>query len=179
MPVIIAVVLFPLLLLLLTHKSRGTVAASRVEFFDTTAVPGYSDFKAFGVEMDEQSNLTLYEALYPLLGIAHRSRNRGVGLDCSGLVRKVYKKAYGIKLGGGSEDIYHQSVPIKKEELQEGDLVFFKIYSEQIDHLGIYLKEGKFIHTSSAMGVTINDLGERYYQDHYFGAGRLKKEEKD
>ena len=59
-------------------------------------------------------------------------------------------------------------------ELRTGDLVFFKINNDKISHVGIYLKNNKFIHASSYRGVTVNDLDESYYKKYYYASGRVK-----
>jgi cell wall-associated NlpC family hydrolase len=63
---------------------------------------------------------------------------------------------------------------ISKSKLQEGDLVFFNTFGNDISHVGIYLKDGKFAHTSTSKGVTVSSLNERYYQKNYRAAGRVK-----
>lgn len=61
-----------------------------------------------------------------------------------------------------------------KSELQPGDAVFFASSSQAIGHVGIYIGDGQFIHSSSGAGyVTINSLDESYYSRMYVGARRI------
>ncbi|MBX9449881.1 MAG: C40 family peptidase [Taibaiella sp.] len=63
-----------------------------------------------------------------------------------------------------SRDQYSISKKIgSKDELREGDLVFFKIRSRAISHVGIYLADGKFAHASSSKGVVISSLDQDYW----------------
>ncbi|MBR1543663.1 MAG: C40 family peptidase [Muribaculaceae bacterium] len=98
------------------------------------------------------------------------------GTDCSGFVMEVFKAVYDIKLERNSAKIYENNCKkIKKNDLREGDLVFFITGSKnRISHVGIYLNDGDFVHASSSKGVTINNLTQRYYTNHYAGSGRVK-----
>ena len=63
--------------------------------------------------------------------------------------------------------------PVNKEDLKEGDLVFFKIKSKAISHVGVYLGNNKFAHASSSRGVMISNLNEAYWKRYYYKGGRL------
>ena len=75
---------------------------------------------------------------------------------------------------GSSASIYHQCSAISKDKLKEGDLVFFKIDSKEISHVGIYLQNNKFIHATTKAGVMIDDLNEEYYRKYFKGGGAIK-----
>ena len=64
-------------------------------------------------------------------------------------------------------------IPVKKEDLQEGDLIFFKIKDDAISHVGIYLKDNHFIHASLSMGVIISNLDGKYYRERFVSGKRL------
>ena len=57
--------------------------------------------------------------------------------------------------------------------MQEGDLVFFKIKSSAISHVGVYIGDNKFAHASSSKGVMISNLNEPYWSRYYYKGGRL------
>ncbi|MDO7743749.1 MAG: NlpC/P60 family protein, partial [Pedobacter sp.] len=63
--------------------------------------------------------------------------------------------------------------PLPKDELKEGDLVFFKIKSTRITHIGIYLGDDRFAHASSSRGVVISNLNEPYYSRFFYKGGRI------
>jgi len=63
--------------------------------------------------------------------------------------------------------------PISKDELKEGDLIFFKIKSHYISHMGVYIGDNKFAHASSSRGVMISNLDESYWKRYYYKSGRL------
>lgn len=97
------------------------------------------------------------------------------GVDCSCFAKSVYSEVYGINLERSSKNQYKQCKPIKKvKKLKEGDLVFFKISGGKVDHVGIYLKDGKFIHASTKRGVVMSSLDEKYYAKRFFRGGRVK-----
>jgi murein DD-endopeptidase / murein LD-carboxypeptidase len=102
--------------------------------------------------------------------------NSHAGIDCSGLVTRVFS-IHGIHLERSSEDISRFGrVIIEPERLQAGDLVFFiHTYptTNFITHVGIYLGEGMFIHTSSRHGVEIRELSNPYWAERYVFGTRV------
>ncbi|HHV94898.1 MAG TPA: SH3 domain-containing protein [Clostridiaceae bacterium] len=85
------------------------------------------------------------------------------GFDCSGLVYYVYKRI-GITLNRVAADQAKQGIKVSKAELKPGDLVFFNTGSGYIDHTGIYIGNGQFIHASGGRGrVVIDSLNQGYY----------------
>jgi lipoprotein Spr len=129
----------------------------------------------FGYSIDTISNEKLYETISNWLGTRYcYAGNSKNGIDCSGFVNELYKKAFDVDLIGSSGDLFTQVKPVKKSELHEGDLVFFKIKKKRISHVGIYLGCNKFAHASVKSGVTIDDLDEPYYKKYFYRGGRIK-----
>jgi cell wall-associated NlpC family hydrolase len=97
------------------------------------------------------------------------------GFDCSGFVKYVYQR-HGLNLPHNAAGQYGYGKPVSKGELQPGDLVFFRTgRSRGINHVGIYIGNGKFMHASSARGrVRIDSLNEGYYKSRFVGARRPK-----
>ena len=95
--------------------------------------------------------------------------------DCSGYVMQVYKGFYGISLDHNAQRIYDdgRGYSIKRNKLQEGDLVFFGNFWK-ISHVGIYLKGNRFIHASTSKGVVITSMDDNYWASKYKGARRFK-----
>lgn len=95
------------------------------------------------------------------------------GFDCSGFVSYVFKN-FGYSVNRTAASMYTNGVAVDKSELQIGDAVFFASSSESIGHVGIYIGDGEFIHSSSGCGyVTISGLDESYYSRMYVGARRI------
>ena len=89
--------------------------------------------------------------------------------DCSGFVYYVFTRN-GIKIPRTSLTQSQSGEKIKREELKRGDMVFFDTHvRKHVNHSGIYLGEGKFIHSSSgkAYGVTISDIDKGFYKDKF------------
>jgi hypothetical protein len=176
MKIILGMIFFPLFISLYLHFSPIPTDEKDVPVFDTLSIHGYSFFTSRGIYFNEFSDARLYNAIYPFMGMPHRTRSGGRGPDCSGLVKKVFSEAYGEVIKGSSRDMFRNSSIIELEELIESDLVFFTIGgSTQINHVGIYLNNGKFVHSSSSYGVVISDLSEDYYRKTFFKAGRIRE----
>lgn len=110
-----------------------------------------------------------------LLGVPYKyGGNSRFGLDCSGFVQTVFEKAISLPLPRTAKDMFDSGHSVSKDELNFGDLVFFKDI-EDIDasHVGIYLDSGNFAHASVSEGVIISDLSESYYSQRYAGARRV------
>lgn len=99
------------------------------------------------------------------------------GFDCSGLVWYAYKDLVKFKIPRTANEMYHlrDAAPIKRESLEKGDLVFFRINGRgTADHVGVYLGGGKFIQSPrTGKDIQISALGEDYWQRHYIGARRV------
>jgi len=131
-------------------------------------------------ELNPDSALTphLYYQVYNWVGTRYKYAGQTQkGIDCSGFVSKMYAAAYCVAVAGGSADIFKTVKPIEKEELQEGDMVFFKIKKGKISHVGIYLGKNKFAHATVHAGVIISDLNEDYYKKYFYKGGRLLQPE--
>lgn len=101
------------------------------------------------------------------------------GLDCSAFVKKIYD-IFDVQLPRSAREQYKVGNKISKEELAVGDLVFFKTkrYVKYPTHVGIYIGDGNFIHSSSnrcKLGVKVDALSSDFYSKTYIGATRVKK----
>lgn len=96
------------------------------------------------------------------------------GIDCSAFTRALYSSVYHITLLRTAFEQFSASIPIyDQDSLQEGDLVFFKIHSRFISHVGVYLSDGYFVQ-ASGHGVVISNLDEHYWKRFFFAGGRIK-----
>jgi len=111
-----------------------------------------------------------------MLGINYRygGNSPETGLDCSGLVRYVFKEAWGTDLPRTSAEISRVGEKVEKVDLQPGDLVFYNTLRRGFSHVGIYLGDKKFIHSPSAGGqVRIEDMDVAYWKKRFNGARRI------
>lgn len=132
-------------------------------------------YRSKGVDLDPVcSQIELYREVYAWMGVRYRYAGlTKKGVDCAGFVRNICNSIYGTKLSGSAGHHFKHCVPIDRSELEEGDLVFFKIRKSYISHVGIYLGNGKFAHAAVHGGVTISSLSEAYYNKYYYLSGRL------
>jgi cell wall-associated NlpC family hydrolase len=94
------------------------------------------------------------------------------GFDCSGLVFYSHRQL-GLTVPRTSRDQADGARQIKESKLRRGDLVFFKIGSRHVNHVGIYIGERRFVHAPGAgKPVTINSLDDEYYVQRFDSAGR-------
>lgn len=146
--------------------------ADKIEDPDNLATEYFSQI--MGVALSATSNLKLYQFVYDWIGTPYRlGGGTKKGIDCSGFAFELYNKVFSTLIGNNSRNIFSMVNPIKKEELKEGDLVFFKIGSRSITHVGVYLGNNKFAHASTSKGVMISDLNEAYWTRYYYKGGRL------
>ncbi|MGL4331759.1 MAG: C40 family peptidase [Bacteroidales bacterium] len=133
-----------------------------------------------GIQLNKHDNLKLYEECVKWIGTPHCSRSNNKNcFDCSGFVVQVYTTVFGKNIGRSSQEMMTEYCHKKnKRSLKEGDLVFFntsnKPKSKNANHVGIYLKEGAFIHTSTSKGVMISNLSEPYYLKTWLSGGKVK-----
>ncbi|MBV8634081.1 MAG: C40 family peptidase [Burkholderiaceae bacterium] len=96
------------------------------------------------------------------------------GMDCSGLVRYVFKEAWGTDLPRTSAEISHVGQQVSPQDLKPGDLVFYNTLRRGFSHVGIYLGDNKFIHSPSAGGkVRIESMDLAYWKRRFNGARRI------
>jgi lipoprotein Spr len=128
-----------------------------------------------GVDEENISNTKLYSFIDDWYGVPYKyAGNTKKGVDCSGFTIILYKEVFGKVISGTSASLYNQSKKLSKEDLHEGDLVFFKIDSKEVSHIGIYLQNNKFVHATTKAGVMIDDLNEEYYRKYFTGGGKIE-----
>lgn len=127
------------------------------------------------VDESKIENVKLYSFIDEWYGVPYKygGKNKS-GIDCSNFTATLYSNIYGKSVTGSSASIFEQCKTISKSNLEEGDLVFFKIDGNKISHIGVYLQNNKFVHATTKKGVMIDDLDQAYYKKHYYKAGRLK-----
>jgi hypothetical protein len=94
------------------------------------------------------------------------------GVDCSGLVKVFYKKLFNIDLPRTAKTMSGEGVPVKAKDLRSGDLVFFRL-SDYSYHVGIFLHNGEFLHSTKSNGVIISSIGQEYWSKSFWTARRI------
>lgn len=135
--------------------------------------------RLYGVRITPNDNIFLYNEGAKWLGVPHRMGGMTKrGVDCSGFVAIVFREVYGKQLARSSADMLkHNCKKVSRANLKEGDLVFFRTgrgKKKVPNHVGVYLKNGKFIHTSTSSGVMVSSLSEPYYVRTWLTGGRVK-----
>ncbi|WP_090139318.1 C40 family peptidase [Limnohabitans sp. DM1] len=114
-----------------------------------------------------------------LLGVPYRrgGSSESSGFDCSGFVRHLYEKSVGQILPRRAEEQARSTDVIERSDLQPGDLVFFNTMKRAFSHVGIYVGDGKFIHSPRAgKSVKIEDMRSAYWHNRFNGARRVPVE---
>ncbi len=100
------------------------------------------------------------------------------GFDCSGFVRAIYEQTAGLLLPRQASEQAAATQKIDKHDLQPGDLVFFNTMRRAFSHVGIYVGNGKFIHSPKpGAEVRVEDMGIGYWAKRFDGARRVSAEE--
>lgn len=133
-----------------------------------------------GVVKDEGGKIqAVLKRAMALMGTPYRwgGTSPDSGFDCSGLVGYVFRSALGIDLPRVSRDIATQSngqMIAKREDLKQGDLVFFGLKG-RINHVGIYVGEGRFLHSpSTGKDVRVDSLLTGYWAPRFMQARRIE-----
>jgi len=130
---------------------------------------------SLGIERGEGDNEALYDAIQSWIGTPYRYGGTSKsGVDCSGFVGNIYQEVYNKKLHRVANDMQQDCTLITRSELQEGDLVFFTNSKGRVSHVGIFLKDDIFAHSSTSRGVIISRLGDSYWSKHFYKGGRVK-----
>lgn len=128
-----------------------------------------------GIDLSLKDNHSLYLEADKWLGTPYLANGLSKnGVDCSGFTFLLYQKVFRIKLPRSTKELEQKCRKITQSHLKEGDLVFFtsEQSTQRVAHVGIYLKDKKFIHASTSKGVIVSCLDEEYYSKHWYSGGR-------
>jgi cell wall-associated NlpC family hydrolase len=116
---------------------------------------------------------------FNLIGVGYRfgGKNPDAGLDCSGMVAYLYQQVTGARLPHNAAAIARLARPIARDELQEGDLVFFNTRDKPYSHVGIYVGDDRFVHAPSRNGkIQLASLADRYFDRRFESARTLLRD---
>ena len=111
------------------------------------------------------------------LGVPYKRGGNTVetGFDCSGFVRAMFEQSIGLILPRRAEQQAAATQNIEKSELKPGDLVFFNTLKRTFSHVGIYVGEGRFIHSPKpGAEVRVENMSVSYWASRFDGARRVQ-----
>ena len=130
--------------------------------------------KILGVSKREIDNERLYKFIDEWMGVKHAAAGMSKsGVDCSGFTCLLEKEVYNRTLPRAGRQMAERVKRKFEEELQEGDLVFFDFNGQKFSHVGVYLRNNKFVHASTSRGVIISDLKDSWYYKYFSRAGTI------
>jgi len=143
-----------------------------------TVISKYAEM--INVERKELSNFNLYFFINHWYGTPYKwGGDDSSGIDCSAFTQKLYNKVFDVEIVRTAREQRRQCDRIKyPEDATEGDLLFFRIHHLRVSHVGVYLANGYFVHSSSSKGVVISNLNNKYWRRRFAGCGRLAHEDK-
>ena len=158
-----------------TIKLSG--AANSVKTGSSSYDADYSKLNVkFAKKQEIEGNKNMTNLALSLVGTRYISggTSRG-GFDCSGLTKYIYAQS-GISIPRTAREQAVWGTAVKDvSQLQKGDLVLFSIHGSGVDHVGMYVGSGEFVHAAnSRRGVRIDKLSSDYYSKCYVGARRAK-----
>jgi cell wall-associated NlpC family hydrolase len=151
-------------------KSEGEDLPERAEF-------ARAQVKGKGFLLDGKDRELLVRVAQGFLGLKYnRGGSTPNGLDCSAFVQKVFS-IFGIDLPRTAREQFQVGYEVAREALRMGDLVFFKrSKTPRPTHVGIYIGDGRFIHTSlRKRRVDIDSIDSRYFANRFIGAKRIEE----
>ena len=128
------------------------------------------------VDVEALKNISLLGFIEKWIGTRYRMGGTTKrGIDCSALTGSLLMAVYGFAVPRTAREQYKATEHIKKDELKEGDLVFFNTHGG-VSHVGLYLENDYFVHASSSQGVTISNLDDSYYAKRFICGGRVEED---
>jgi cell wall-associated NlpC family hydrolase len=160
---------------LMPKPAEAATASANTSTNPTAATPKAEPNALVRQVRDKASDLVI--SAMNFLGVRYQRGGMSAeqGFDCSGFTRYVFEHSLGRVLPRRADQQAKEAglVDVKKEELRPGDLVFFNTMRRAFSHVGIYVGDGKFIHSPRAGGeVRIEDMGQSYWVKRFNGARR-------
>jgi len=153
---------------------KANVTYNRIEDIEQYLPSAFRYSLLLDIEVEVIKNKRLFEYITKWWATPYRiGGNDFSGVDCSGFVRNITLETFQKQLPRTSKEQANFCSPISKDEIQEGDLVFFHTRRGGVSHVGMYLANNKFVHASTSVGVTISDLNETYWKNRLVKIGRM------
>ena len=173
---------YPILALVLALSSVNAAAQTQAPVDELTA---FLTEKGLLTRIGEASNQVQAQAselvvgAMGFLGVPYRrgGSTLDTGFDCSGFVKAMFEQTIGLVLPRNAAQQAAATQTIDRAELRPGDLVFFNTMRHAFRHVGIYIGNGKFIHSPKpGAEVRVEDMGLAYWARRFDGARRVSAE---
>lgn len=126
------------------------------------------------VEVEALTNTALFNFIDDWYGTHYRmGGTTKKGIDCSAFSGTLLSTIFSLNLPRTANEQYKVCEHLNKEDLMPGDLVFFHTRGRGVSHVGVYLSNNHFVHSSSSDGVKISSLDEAFYSRTFVGGGRV------
>ncbi|MDP4283435.1 MAG: NlpC/P60 family protein [Bacteroidota bacterium] len=156
-----------------TNKTAGIESPAAIEKISPLQ---FKYAMLLDVDVESLKNLTLFGFIENWFGTRyHYGGTSKDGIDCSALTDSLLLSVYGFAMPRTAKQQYKETEHLKKDELKEGDLVFFHTHGRGVTHVGLYLANDYFVHASSSQGVTISSLDDEYYSKRFICGGRVEQ----
>lgn len=156
------------------HSRKETTTSVKNETTKSGDVKLKGIASILGVSEKELTDKKLYGFVSEWYGVPYKyggcTKN---GTDCSCLTINLYSTVYRKQLPRTADEMAKACDKVSEKKCDEGDMVFFKINSKQVSHVGVILKNNKFVHASTSKGVLISDLNDVYYKKYFYCFGRM------
>ena len=163
----------PVAVIKTTYKTSNATG----NFIENCSALQFKYAQLMDIDVESITNTKLYEAIEDWWATRyHYGGTTKKGIDCSAFTGALFTAAFGMTLPRTAKDQYAQCDKVERENLTEGDLVFFNTRGG-VSHVGVYLANGYFVHSSVHGGVTINSLDEDYYSRKYISGGRVSQQQ--
>ena len=158
--------------------TRSTQGSALYDPVEVQQLSGKLGIRLSNADKDDDRNMPLYAEASLWLGTPYRYGGQTKkGADCSGFLSQVYKKVYKMSLPRSTNEMSQMKMTkVSKGQLQTGDLVFFATSKDRkrVTHVGLYLKDGYFVHASTRRGVVVDSLEDGYYDKNWVKGGRVR-----
>ncbi|MBI5891577.1 MAG: C40 family peptidase [Nitrosomonadales bacterium] len=137
---------------------------------------GSAPTRQYAVSDDRMNDLVMYAVSLADTPYRYGGNSANGGFDCSGFVGHVYRHSLGVSMPRTSREISRIGKPVGLGELSPGDLVFYNTQHASFSHVGIYIGDGKFVHSPrSGESVRTEQMQLSYWQARFDGARRIRR----
>jgi cell wall-associated NlpC family hydrolase len=130
----------------------------------------------YNISDDQMNELVMYAVSLADTPYHYGGNSANSGFDCSGFVGHVFRHSLGFSMPRTSRAISRVGKPISQSELRPGDLVFYNTSHASFSHVGIYVGDGKFVHSPrTGESVHTEQMQLSYWAKRYDGARRIRR----